>query len=64
MLAFFLFVKKTYHSNIDRNFIENITLGRMSILCVCVLSHFSHVQLYMTLWTVAHQATLSVRFSR
>ena len=25
----------------------------------CVLSHFNHVQHFVTLWTVAHQATLS-----
>ena len=30
----------------------------------CVLSYFSHVQLFETLWTVAHQALLSVGFSR
>ena len=30
---------------------------------VCVLSHFSHVQLFATLWTVAHQAPLSMGFS-
>ena len=30
----------------------------------CVLSHFSHVQLFATLWIVVHQAPLSVRFSR
>ena len=30
----------------------------------CVLSHFSHVQLSVTLWTVAHQAPLSKGFSR
>ena len=30
----------------------------------CVLSHFSHVQLCVTLWTVAHQAALSMGFSR
>ena len=30
-------------------------------LCVfCVLSHFSHVQLFATLWTVACQAVLSL----
>ena len=29
-----------------------------------MLSHFSHVQLFMTLWTVAHQAPLSMGFSR
>ena len=31
---------------------------------VCVLSRFSHVQFSVTLWTVAHQAPLSVGFSR
>ena len=30
----------------------------------CVLSHFSHVQLFATLWTVTHQAPLSMGFSR
>ena len=39
-------------------------------LCVCVctrtraLSRFSHVQLFTTLWTVTHQAPLSMGFSR
>ena len=33
-------------------------------MCMCVLSHFSCVQLFVTLWTVAHQATLSMGFSR
>ena len=32
--------------------------------CACMLSHFSYVQLFVTLWTVAHQAFLSMRFSR
>ena len=31
---------------------------------VCVLSLFSRVPLFATLWTVAHQATLSMGFSR
>ena len=31
--------------------------------CVCVLSHFSRVWLFATLWTVAQQAPLSVGFS-
>ena len=30
----------------------------------CMLSHFSCVQLFETLWTVAHQALLSKGFSR
>ena len=29
-----------------------------------MLSHFSHVQLFATPWTVAHQAPLPVGFSR
>ena len=35
-----------------------------AILFLCVLSHFSHVQLFVTLWTIARQAPLSVGFSR
>ena len=30
--------------------------------CVCVLSHFSHVGFLGTLWTIAHQAPLSMGF--
>ena len=30
----------------------------------CVLSHFSHVWIFVTRWTVAHQAPLSMEFSR
>ena len=33
-------------------------------MCVFVLSHFSCVQLCVTLWTVACQASLSMGFSR
>ena len=32
--------------------------------CVCVQSHFSHVWLFVTLWTVAHQASQSMEFSK
>ena len=31
---------------------------------MCMLSHFSHVQLFGTLWTTALQAPLSMGFSR
>ena len=31
---------------------------------MCMLSHFSRVQLFVTLWTIAHQAPLTVGFSR
>ena len=33
-------------------------------LCACMLSCFSHVQLFATLWTVTCQAPLSMEFSR
>ena len=33
-------------------------------VCAQMLSHFSHVQLFATQWIVAHQAPLSVGFSR
>ena len=29
-----------------------------------MFSHFSHVQLFVSLWTVAHQAPLSIGFYR
>ena len=37
---------------------------RVFYMCVCVLSCFSRVRLFATLWTVAHQAPLSMVFSR
>ena len=33
-------------------------------MCACILSSFSHVQLFVTPWTVARQASLSMGFSR
>ena len=33
-------------------------------LCVCMLSHFSRVQLCVTLWSIGHQVPLSMEFSR
>ena len=35
-----------------------------SALHTCMLSHFSWVGLFVTLWTAAHQASLSMGFSR
>ena len=34
------------------------------MLRACLLSRFSHVQLFVTSWTVAHRAHLSMGFSR
>ena len=36
----------------------------LNLSLLCMLSHFSHVQLSVTLWTVTHQVPLSVGFSR
>ena len=33
-------------------------------MCACVQSHFNCVQLFVTSWTIAHQAPLSMKFSR
>ena len=33
-------------------------------MCVYVLSHFSRVILFVSLWTITHQAPLTVRSSR
>ena len=41
----------------------NLTFCKISA-CVCVCSCFCHVQLFATLWTTAHQAPLSMGFSR
>ena len=38
--------------------------GKHWILRVCVLSCFSHVYLFVTLWTLAYQTPLSMGFSR
>ena len=55
------------------NTILSLSLSSLSLslslsrVCVCVracmLSHFSHVRLFATLWMVAHQASLSMGFS-
>ena len=43
----------------------NLCVEFFSLLIVlCMLSHLSHVWLFVTLWTVAHQALLSIGFSR
>ena len=37
---------------------------KQALVCRCMLSCFSRVQLFVTLWTVAHQAPLSMRLFR
>ena len=41
-----------------------VTFDLFTFMSVCTPSHFSHVQCFVTLWTVDHQAPLSVGFSR
>ena len=41
------------------------TIGKtFSDMHACILSHFSHIRLFVTLWTVAQQAPLSMGFPR
>ena len=50
----------------DKNKTNKQKLFTCLYICVyaCKLSHFSHVQLFLTLWTIVHQAPLSIGFSR
>ena len=41
-----------------------MALARDNMLCCAALSRLSHAQLFAASWTVARQASLSVRFSR
>ena len=43
----------------------NMTVSKpIHVLQMCVYSHLSHAQLFESLWTVVHQAPLSMGFSR
>ena len=53
---FFLVV--SYNFQIRWNIFKN------KLWSLCVLSQLSHVRLLVTLWTIAHQAPLSLGFSR
>ena len=44
---------------------DKLRIGKtVNISCVYVLSHFGHLRLFVTLWTVACQTLLSMGFSR
>ena len=45
----------------DKNVLKLIVV---IVVQICMLSCFSYVQLFMTLWTIARQAPLSMGFSR
>ena len=57
---FFIEVYFTYNVVL----ISSIQQSDSVILYVCVLSHFSSAQLFVTLWTIACQAPLLMRLSR
>ena len=54
---------KSTQSRTSLAFLSLLSL-RKSKMHVCMLSCFSHVWLFATLWTVAHQDPLSMAFSR
>ena len=47
-----------------KHHVVHLKMHTSNYINVCVLSHFSHVQLFVSLWTAAHQAPLSVGFFR
>ena len=49
-----------FHAKMDGN-LANCSLT--SLVYTCVLSHYSRVRLFATLWTLVHQALLSMEFS-
>ena len=44
--------------------LKNTVVDHDIVNSTCVLSHFRHVWLFVTLWTVAYQVPLSMGFSR
>ena len=58
------YMKIFFNSKYYSIYIFNYLLDISSYIYVCVLSCFSHIRLFVTLWTVAHQAPLSMGFSR
>ena len=63
--AFFSFlIRFLYTWCILNQEIKSTISGRLWLLRYWVLSRFSHVQLFVTPWTVVHQAPLSIGFSR
>ena len=48
----------------SRTRLSDFTFTIYFLVCVCMLSCFSHVQFFVTLWTIACQSPLFVGFSR
>ena len=53
-------VYKLYHLAVH----QKLTQLCKSAMCACMVSHCSHVRLFVTLWTTACQVPLSMGFSR
>ena len=68
ILLHFTEINNSYYCHSSSNtkmwFFSPYPVAHNYCTCMCVLSHFSRVQLFATLWTVAHQAPLSMRFTR
>ena len=55
---------KYISENVEKTIFSSPPHPYLYSVLVCVLSHFSRVQLFVTPWTVAHQVPLSMGFSR
>ena len=63
MLNWYCLLKIKDHCVCTYTLTQTSTKLLYKTICVCVLSHFSRVQLFVTLWTVACEAPLSMRLS-
>ena len=63
-LFFSFWLHSVWHSLDSSTSLQMTQVCSFLWLLACVLSHFSHVWLCVTLWTVACQAPLSMEFSR
>ena len=59
-------IENLFEEIINENFqnLKKETHIQVQKACVCMLIHFSQVQLFVTLWTIAHQSPLFMGFSR
>ena len=71
-LSIYLPTQRPIHSFLQPIILEGLCLYKISLHllpflpnhCVCMFQSLSRVQLFVTLWTVAHQAPLSMGFPR
>ena len=56
--------KRQQISFLDEPSSSEVSFHSLFQQCVCMLSHFSCVYLFATLWTIAYQVPLSMGFSR